>query len=100
MKKALESLDGYLRSRTYLVGHSVTLADVIAFCNLYLGYTQVRGCISPGGRAERGHGSHSVRPEAERAQTLLKTYLLRGASSIPPSGTKSTGRGQATAQSC
>uniref|UniRef100_A0A7N0UW53 Elongation factor 1-gamma n=1 Tax=Kalanchoe fedtschenkoi TaxID=63787 RepID=A0A7N0UW53_KALFE len=35
LKKALSVLNSYLASNTYLVGHSVTLADIIMTCNLY-----------------------------------------------------------------
>ena len=42
VQKALKVLDGYLLEHTFLVGEQVTLADIIAVCNLYLGYTKVR----------------------------------------------------------
>ena len=42
VQKALKVLDGYLLEHTFLVGESVTLADIIAACNLYLGFTKVR----------------------------------------------------------
>lgn len=35
-KRALECLDKHLSNRTYVVGHSVTLADIILACNLLL----------------------------------------------------------------
>jgi len=35
-KRALEALDKHLSNRTYVVGHSVTLADIILACNLLL----------------------------------------------------------------
>jgi len=34
-------LNTHLASNTYLVGHSVTLADIIMTCNLLLGFTQI-----------------------------------------------------------
>eukprot|EP00884_Botryococcus_braunii_P006615 jgi/Botrbrau1/15955/Bobra.0340s0003.1 len=40
VKKGLKLLDDHLASRTYLVGQSVTLADIIAFANTYLGFTR------------------------------------------------------------
>ena len=43
VKKAVGALDAYLQSRTFLVLHRITLADIVAFCNLYHGYTKVRG---------------------------------------------------------
>ncbi len=42
MKKALSTLEAYLQSHTFLVGDAVSLADIVAFCNLYLGFTKVR----------------------------------------------------------
>ncbi|CAJ1963782.1 unnamed protein product [Sphenostylis stenocarpa] len=41
LKKAFQALNTHLASNTYLVGHSVTLADIITTCNLYLGFTQI-----------------------------------------------------------
>ncbi|KAL3147918.1 hypothetical protein ABBQ32_002628 [Trebouxia sp. C0010 RCD-2024] len=41
VQKALEVLDGYLLEHTFLVGEAVTLADIIAACNLYLGMTKL-----------------------------------------------------------
>lgn len=41
VKKNLGVLDEYLASHTYLVGNSVTLADIIGVANLYHGYTKV-----------------------------------------------------------
>ncbi len=46
VQKALKVLDGYLLEHTFLVGESVTLADIIAACNLYNGFTKVnRGVV-------------------------------------------------------
>lgn len=41
LKRALSALNSYLASNTFLVGHAVTLADIILTCNLYLGFTYV-----------------------------------------------------------
>ncbi|XP_075647830.1 elongation factor 1-gamma 2-like [Castanea sativa] len=38
LKRALDALNTHLASNTYLVGHSVTLADIITTCNLYTGF--------------------------------------------------------------
>uniref|UniRef100_A0A7N2MGE3 Elongation factor 1-gamma n=1 Tax=Quercus lobata TaxID=97700 RepID=A0A7N2MGE3_QUELO len=39
LKRALlDALNTHLTSNTYLVGHSVTLADIITTCNLYTGF--------------------------------------------------------------
>ena len=42
MKTALGVLEAHLLTQTYLVGDAVTLADIIAFCNLFMGFTTVR----------------------------------------------------------
>ncbi|KAE8687417.1 Elongation factor 1-gamma 2 [Hibiscus syriacus] len=41
LKRALGSLSTHLASNTYLVGHSVTLADIIMTCNLYMGFFHI-----------------------------------------------------------
>ena len=41
LKRAFEALNTHLASNTCLVGHSVTLADIITTCNLYLGFSQL-----------------------------------------------------------
>ncbi|KAK7302378.1 hypothetical protein RJT34_13266 [Clitoria ternatea] len=41
LKRSFGALNTHLASNTYLVGHSVTLADIILTCNLYLGFSQV-----------------------------------------------------------
>lgn len=41
VKKALKVVDDLLLTQTYLVGDRVTLADIVAVCNLYLGYSKV-----------------------------------------------------------
>jgi elongation factor 1-gamma len=41
LKRALGALNLHLTSNTYLVGHSVTLADIIMTCNLHTGFSYV-----------------------------------------------------------
>lgn len=41
-KKTLKTLDDYLSDHTFLVGDTITLADIVAACDLYLGMTKVR----------------------------------------------------------
>ncbi|XP_034676322.1 elongation factor 1-gamma [Vitis riparia] len=41
LKRALDALNTHLASNTYLVGHSVTLADIIMTCNLVMGFSRV-----------------------------------------------------------
>ncbi|KAK8942866.1 Elongation factor 1-gamma 1 [Platanthera zijinensis] len=41
LKRGLEALSTHLASKTYLVGHTVTLADIITGCNLYNGFTRI-----------------------------------------------------------
>ena len=49
VKKGLALLDRHLAKNTYLVGHTVTLADIVGVCNLYHGYTKVftASCMRP-----------------------------------------------------
>uniref|UniRef100_A0A5B7B9M6 Putative Elongation factor 1-gamma n=1 Tax=Davidia involucrata TaxID=16924 RepID=A0A5B7B9M6_DAVIN len=41
LKRALGALNTHLASNTYLVGHAVTLADIIMTCNLYSGFSRI-----------------------------------------------------------
>ncbi|KAG6515022.1 elongation factor 1-gamma 2-like [Zingiber officinale] len=41
LKRALGALNTHLASNTYLVGHSITLADIIMTCNLYVGFSRI-----------------------------------------------------------
>uniref|UniRef100_A0A7C9CS98 Glutathione transferase n=1 Tax=Opuntia streptacantha TaxID=393608 RepID=A0A7C9CS98_OPUST len=41
LMRGLDALNKHLASNTYLVGHSVTLADIIMICNLYYGFRWV-----------------------------------------------------------
>ena len=41
VKKGMGLLEKHLHSRTFLVGHAATLADIVGVCNLYFGYTKV-----------------------------------------------------------
>ncbi|KAI3843629.1 hypothetical protein MKX03_002125 [Papaver bracteatum] len=41
LKRALTALNSYLASNTYLVGHCVTLADIIMTCNLSMGFSRL-----------------------------------------------------------
>ncbi|XP_021858915.2 elongation factor 1-gamma [Spinacia oleracea] len=41
VKRSLEALNTHLASNTYLVGHSVTLADIVMTCNLVLGFSRI-----------------------------------------------------------
>ncbi|PON59775.1 S-crystallin [Trema orientale] len=41
LKRALDALNTHLASTTFLVGHSVTLADIVMTCNLTLGFSRI-----------------------------------------------------------
>ncbi|KAF8110996.1 hypothetical protein N665_0076s0002 [Sinapis alba] len=41
LKRGLDALNTHLTSNTYLVGHSITLADIITVCNLNMGFATV-----------------------------------------------------------
>jgi len=43
LKRGLVALNSHLATNTYLVGHSITLADIIVTCNLYQGFSR---CIT------------------------------------------------------
>ena len=45
LRKSLAVLEAHLLHSTFLVGHRVTLADVVAGCNLYLGFSKVGSCL-------------------------------------------------------
>ncbi|KAJ4733783.1 Elongation factor 1-gamma [Rhynchospora pubera] len=40
-KKSLHAINIHLANNTYLVGHSITLADIVMTCNLYWGYSRI-----------------------------------------------------------
>jgi elongation factor 1-gamma len=40
-KRSLDALNTHLANNTYLVGHSVTLADIVVTCNLYMGFARI-----------------------------------------------------------
>lgn len=42
VKSALAILEQHLTENTYLVSHYITLADIIAWCNLVVGFKQVQ----------------------------------------------------------
>ncbi|KAG8094564.1 hypothetical protein GUJ93_ZPchr0012g19831 [Zizania palustris] len=41
LKRSLGALNTHLALNTYLVGHSVTLADIVMTCNLYYGFMRI-----------------------------------------------------------
>jgi elongation factor 1-gamma len=41
LKRALDALNTHLASNTFLVGHAVTLADIVMTCNLYHGFARI-----------------------------------------------------------
>ncbi|KAI3832160.1 hypothetical protein MKX03_001016, partial [Papaver bracteatum] len=41
LKRSLTAVNSYLASNTYLVGHCVTLADIIMVCNLFMGFSHL-----------------------------------------------------------
>ncbi len=41
LKRALTALNTHLASNTYLVGHSMTLADIVMTCTLFKGFTKL-----------------------------------------------------------
>jgi len=55
LQAALEVFNTHLASKTYLVGHSVTLADIMLTCHLHFGFTRllVKGFTSQFPHVER-----------------------------------------------
>jgi len=47
LKTALSVLEQHLSSHTYLVGHHVTLADIITWSNLVIPFKQVKPLLLP-----------------------------------------------------
>ncbi|KAL3641848.1 hypothetical protein CASFOL_012663 [Castilleja foliolosa] len=41
LKRALDALNAHLTTNTYLVGHDVTLADIVMTCNLSIGFKMI-----------------------------------------------------------
>ncbi|KAG8378504.1 hypothetical protein BUALT_Bualt08G0144000 [Buddleja alternifolia] len=41
LKRALSALNTHLASNTYLVGHGVTIADIVMICNLFYGFKNI-----------------------------------------------------------
>ncbi len=74
-------LEKHLHSRTFLVGHAATLADIVGVCNLYFGYTKVPQALAT------GDGTHSLE------------WSYRSAVNPPPL-MSSTGLGKERAKTC
>ena len=53
VKSALSLMDKHLTNQTYLVGHHVTLADIISFSNLVIGFKQATISFEAQGAAVR-----------------------------------------------
>ncbi len=71
LAKALTVLNGYLETRTYLVGDKITLADIIVTCNLYLGYTKARHSLR-----RRQHNTPTMFPFFHVFAAVPGTYNL------------------------
>ncbi|KAK4271049.1 hypothetical protein QN277_019798 [Acacia crassicarpa] len=80
LKRALGALNTHLASNTYLVGHFVTLADIIMTCNLFMGFTQLmtKSFTSEFPHVERYFWTlvnqpkfHKILGEVKQAETVL-----------------------------
>ncbi|KAI3962433.1 hypothetical protein MKW98_010984 [Papaver atlanticum] len=81
LKRALTALNSYLASNTYLVGHGVTLADIIMTCNLAMGfhYLMTKSFTSEFPHVERYYWTMVNQP------TFIKLLgEVKQAESVPP----------------
>ncbi|RHN65166.1 putative translation elongation factor EF1B, gamma chain, S-crystallin [Medicago truncatula] len=81
LKRALNALNTHLASNTYLVGHSVTLADIITTCNLYVGFTVSLSRASPQKGGQEGARKAERRSRRRGTQAKPKNPL----DLLPPS---------------
>ncbi|KAK8987543.1 hypothetical protein V6N11_027290 [Hibiscus sabdariffa] len=75
LKRALGSLNTHLASSTYLVGHSVTLADIVMTMNLFLGFTHLmtKSFTSEFPHVERSHPSQKKLNQRPRMNQKKKS---------------------------
>ncbi|KAI3861017.1 hypothetical protein MKX03_026686 [Papaver bracteatum] len=81
LKRALTALNSYLASNTYLVGHGITLADIIMTCNLAMGfrYLMTKSFTSEFPHVERYYWTMVNQP------TFIKLLgEVKQAESVPP----------------
>ncbi|GAB4839510.1 hypothetical protein Ancab_029036 [Ancistrocladus abbreviatus] len=81
LKRALGALNTHLASNTYLVGHGVTLADIIMTCNLFLGFSRVmsKSFTSEFPHVERYFWTMVNQPNVKKVMGEVKQ-----AESVPP----------------
>ncbi|EFJ14564.1 hypothetical protein SELMODRAFT_156635 [Selaginella moellendorffii] len=83
IKRAFGALNSYLASRTYLVGHFVTLADVITICNLTWGFRSgvfSEEFMAPFPHVERYFWTVSAQPAFKK----ILGEIVRGSVEVPP----------------
>lgn len=85
LKRALEALNIHLSSNTYLVGHGVTLADIVMICNLSVGfkYIMTKSFTSEFPHVERYFWTLVNQPNFKKVLGDIKQ-----AESIPPVSSK------------
>ncbi|CAA0838731.1 Probable elongation factor 1-gamma 1 [Striga hermonthica] len=85
LKRALEALNIHLASNTYLVGHQVTLADIVMTCNLSIGFKAIltKSFTSPFPHVERYFWTLVNQPNFKKILGDVKQ-----AESIPPVASK------------
>ncbi|KAG9145891.1 hypothetical protein Leryth_019568 [Lithospermum erythrorhizon] len=81
LKRALGALNTHLASNTFLVGHSVTLADIVMTCNLFHGFRMImtKNFTSEFPHVERYFWTMANQPN-------VKKFLgeIKQAGSVPP----------------
>ncbi|XP_057793678.1 elongation factor 1-gamma 2-like [Salvia miltiorrhiza] len=89
LKRGLAALNTHLASHTYLVGHSVTLADIITVCNLSIGFKAIliKSFTSEFPHVERYFWTLVNQPNFKKVLGDIKQ-----AESVPPVATKKHGQ--------
>lgn len=85
LKRALEALNTHLALNTYLVGHGITLADIIMTCNLSIGFKHImtKSFTSPFPHVERYFWTMVNQPNFKKILGDVKQ-----AESVPPVASK------------
>ncbi|XP_073142734.1 elongation factor 1-gamma-like [Henckelia pumila] len=95
LKRALGALNTHLASNTYLVGHGVTLADIVVICNLLLGFKLImtKSFTSEFPHVERHFWTLVNQPNFKKVLGDVKQ-----AESIPPIASKKPSQPKETAK--
>nr|AHC03515.1 gamma class glutathione S-transferase [Larix kaempferi] len=81
LKRGLVALNLHLATNTYLVGHSITLADIIMTCNLYLGFAR---CMTKDFTKEFPHVERYFWTMANQPKVKKILGEVKQADAVPP----------------